>query len=57
MAVFGPGPFRVRSVVDRSALGLLSDLLLDTELGECPICSLWVTLAGPPAEDCSQAGK
>ena len=47
-AVFGPGPFEVVRVVDRSDQGLAAGLLLRTEVGEAEISEVWLALADGP---------
>jgi hypothetical protein len=46
--VFGPGPFAVVGIVDKSDHGLATALVLRTELGECEISEVWLALADAP---------
>jgi hypothetical protein len=56
-AVFGPDPFEVVAVVDRSAYGLAAGLLLDTRLGRREISAIWFTPADEPPADNTQPSR
>jgi CheY-like chemotaxis protein len=44
---YGPGPFEVVGVVDRSRRGLPAGVLLKTDLGEKEVNEVWLTLDEP----------
>jgi hypothetical protein len=46
--LFGPGPFEVVRLVDHSAHGLATGLVLLTNLGEQEIDEVWLALAEEP---------
>jgi hypothetical protein len=46
--VFGPGPFEVVGLQDRSEYGLATDILVLTELGVRAINEVWLALAEEP---------
>jgi len=47
-AVFGPGPFAVVGIVDKSNQGLATGLVLQTRLGDQEIAEVWLALAEEP---------
>lgn len=47
-AVFGPGPFRVLGLKDRTNQGLAAGIVLQTDLGEQEISEVWLALADEP---------
>jgi hypothetical protein len=47
-AVFGPGPFEVVRLVDRSDQGLGTGVVVRTGLGEREISAVWLALADEP---------
>jgi hypothetical protein len=46
--LFGPGPFELVGVVDRSGHGLAASLVLRTGLGDREIPEVWLALADEP---------
>ncbi len=49
--LFGPGPFEVVRVVDKSDRGLAADLLVRTRLGGQVIPEVWLALADGEGSD------
>jgi hypothetical protein len=47
--VFGPGPYEVVGLVDRSDRGLAANIVLRTNMGEREIPEVWLALADGPA--------
>jgi hypothetical protein len=48
--LFGPGPFEVVRMVDKSAHGLAAGLIVRTRLGEQEIPEVWLALADEPGK-------
>jgi hypothetical protein len=46
--LFGPGPFEVVGLVDRSDRGLAANVVLRTQMGEREIPEVWLTLTDEP---------
>jgi hypothetical protein len=46
---FGPGPYEVVGVVDRSDLGLAANVVVRTNIGEREVPEVWLALADEPA--------
>jgi hypothetical protein len=55
-AVFGPGPFRVLGLKDRTDQGLAAGIVLRTDLGEQEISEIWLALADEPENGTSGQG-
>jgi hypothetical protein len=47
-AVFGPGPFQVVGLKDRTDQGLAAGIVLHTDLGEQEISEVWLAPADEP---------
>jgi hypothetical protein len=47
--LFGPGPYKVVGLVDRSGRGLAANLVVRTRIGEREIPEVWLALADGPA--------
>jgi hypothetical protein len=45
---YGPGPFEVVGVVDKSGLGIPAAVILKTESGEREVNTVWLTPEGGP---------
>jgi hypothetical protein len=41
---YGPGPFKVLAVTDKSHLGIPAGIVLQTVAGECEINEVWLTV-------------
>jgi hypothetical protein len=46
--LFGPGPYEVVGLVDKSAYGLAPGIVLRTRLGDREIPDVWLALADEP---------
>jgi hypothetical protein len=48
--LFGPGPYEVVGLVDRSDWGLAANIVLRTNMGERTIPEVWLALADEPKQ-------